>query len=289
MNSSRAKISRVYPFSVVDGPGARLAIFLQGCQFRCAICHNPHTQGICDDCGLCVPACPRGALRLESGRMEFRADLCDHCDACLRACPIDANPMAQDMSVDDLLALIRRYRPFLEGVTVSGGEPTMQLKFLAWVGQGMRETPELQGLTLFVDSNGHLPESGWRALAPHFDAAMIDVKALDPALHRRLTGFDNARPLASARWLKWAGKLYELRAPLIPGVTDTDAALDALAGFVRELGADQRLRLNAFQRHGVKGEAANWPAMTRERLEAAAARLRGQGLENVATPSVYLG
>ncbi|WP_257979896.1 4Fe-4S cluster-binding domain-containing protein, partial [Aeromonas salmonicida] len=57
-----ATVSRWLPFSCVDGPGNRLVLFLQGCNFRCPGCHNPHTMGLCDHCGDCVATCPSGAL-----------------------------------------------------------------------------------------------------------------------------------------------------------------------------------------------------------------------------------
>ena len=58
-----ATVSRWLPFSCVDGPGNRLVLFLQGCNFACPGCHNPHTIGLCDHCGDCVPSCPSGQPR----------------------------------------------------------------------------------------------------------------------------------------------------------------------------------------------------------------------------------
>jgi len=93
MSGIRATVSKILTFSCVDGPGNRLVLFLQGCNFACPGCHNPHTIGICDDCGDCIPACPQEALSLAGGRIAFDPTACDQCDACLRACPISANPM----------------------------------------------------------------------------------------------------------------------------------------------------------------------------------------------------
>lgn len=69
--SAAAPVNRILPLSTVDGPGCRAAVFLQGCNLACAYCHNPETQNLCTGCGACVPACPAGALSLESDRVRW--------------------------------------------------------------------------------------------------------------------------------------------------------------------------------------------------------------------------
>ena len=58
----KALVNRIIHTSVVDGPGNRAAIFLQGCNYTCSYCHNPETIHRCVHCGVCVPVCPTGAL-----------------------------------------------------------------------------------------------------------------------------------------------------------------------------------------------------------------------------------
>lgn len=288
MNSRQATVSKILTYSCVDGPGNRLVLFLQGCNFACPTCHNPHTRGVCNDCGDCIPACHTGALTLKGGRITFDAALCDSCDACLRACPISANPMIARLTVDEVLAIARAHRAFLSGITVSGGEATMQIKFVTALFQAIKSDPDLAGLSCFIDSNGHLGVKGWAQLLPHTDGVMLDIKAFEPALHSTLTGQDNRRSRRSAQILAKAGKLYELRFLLIPGQTDSRAELDNLADFAKSLGQGVRIRLNAFQTHGVRGAATDWPTMTRAGVETAALYLREKGLGAVITPAVYL-
>jgi pyruvate formate lyase activating enzyme len=288
MNSARATVSKILNFSCVDGPGNRLVIFLQGCNFNCLGCHNPHTIGVCNDCGECIPACPRAALAMIDGRVTIDRDACDHCDACLDACPISANPMVREYSVADILELLRKHRPFLNGITVSGGEATLQLKFVVELFRAIKEDAELADLSCFVDSNGHLGASGWEKLLPVTDGVMLDIKAFGRSTHVDLTSRDNSRSLRSVRLLHAAGKLHELRFLLIPGRTDSEAELDSLAEFVKSLGSDVRVKLNAFQHHGVRGEALRWDKASESGVIAAAERLRAAGIDRVVTPAVYV-
>ena len=288
MSSTRATVSKILTYSIVDGPGNRLVIFLQGCNFACAGCHNPHTIGQCNHCGECIPACHVNALSLVDGRIAYDPTACDQCDACLDICPISANPMTREYSVAEILELAREHRPFLTGVTVSGGEPTMQLDFITELFRAIKSDEELAELSCFIDSNGHLSAADWENVLPVTDGVMLDIKSFDSSTHQALTGMQNVKSLESARLLKAAEKLYELRFLLVPGETDSDAELDSLTRFAKELGADTRVRLNAFQHHGVKGEALGWEKMTEAGVHKAAERLRAAGIDNVATPSVYL-
>lgn len=286
MAEPQGLVSRVLRWSVVDGPGNRMVLFLQGCTFACPGCHNPHTIGLCDGCGLCLPVCAPGALRLSGGRIAFDPALCTRCDACLDVCPVQANPMAQRIGVAEVLALLRRDLAFLDGITVSGGEATMQPKFVAALFAVVKAAPDLAHLTCLIDSNGHLGPGGWARLLPVTDGVMLDIKAFDPARHRALTGQDNARVLASARLLAAAGKLHELRFLVIPDQTDGEDEVAALTAFAREAGV--RLRLNAFLRHGVRGPARDWPEAAPETLDRIAARLDAAGLGPVALPAIRL-
>ncbi len=288
MNSTRATVSKILTYSIVDGPGNRLVIFLQGCNFDCAACHNPHTIGECNHCGDCIPACHADALSMVNGKVAFEPLRCDQCDDCLAICPIDANPMVRQYSVEEIVALAREHRPFLSGITVSGGEPTRQIGFVVALFEAIKADDTLAGLDCLIDSNGNLGRSGWEILLPVTDGVMLDIKSFDNSLHRELTGKDNLMSLASARLLLDAGKLYELRFLLVPGKTDVDAELDELAGFVNALGGDVRVRLNAFQHHGVRVDARAWEPMLEDGVSRAAERLREAGVRNVVTPAVYV-
>lgn len=287
MSSRCASVSNLIPFSCVDGPGSRLALFLQGCNLRCKNCHNPWTMGHCNDCGECVPHCPHDALRLQAGRVYWQAADCQQCDTCLRLCPQQATPMAQQMSVDEVLAQLSRAAPFIDGITVSGGEATTQLPFICDLFARIKTTPALRHLSCLVDSNGELGISGWQRLQAHCDGVMVDLKAWREETHLALTGRGNGRILRSIRWLAAHHMLAELRLLTIPDRTDYLENSDALAAFIRSLG-EVPVRLNAFHAHGVHGEAKQWRSATPADITALAQALQARGIAQVIAPALYL-
>lgn len=287
MNSRCASVSKIIPFSCVDGPGSRLALFLQGCNLRCKNCHNPWTMGRCNDCGECVLHCPHDALSLSAGKVWWQSDVCQQCDTCLQMCPQQATPMAQTMSVDEVLRHIRKASLFIEGITVSGGEATTQLPFVIALFSAIKAAPQLQHLTCMVDSNGWLGETGWKKLLPVCDGVMLDLKAWDSACHLQLTGRDNATIKRSILFLAERGKLAELRLLVIPDQVDYLQHIDPLAAFINHLG-NIPVRLNAFHAHGVYGEAKAWPSALPEDVERLAGALQDRGVDNLIFPALYL-
>ena len=289
-----ATVSRWLPFSCVDGPGNRLVLFLQGCNFRCPGCHNPHTMGLCDHCGDCVATCPSGALTLVEGRpgerrVRWQAALCTDCDRCIDGCPRHASPKTSQMSVAEVLALLRRYGPLLTGITVSGGEATTQLPFVIALFTAIKAAPDLAHLTCLLDSNGSLAATGWQRLLPVLDGAMIDLKGWRDSVHHSLTGVGRERVLASLQLLARHGKLAELRLLHVPGRSDfldADGKLEAaLVLFLQSLGPVP-IRLNGFRQHGVRGVATSWPEAGRDELTRLARAVSDRGLGPVSLPAI---
>ena len=90
-------------------------------------------------------------------------------------------------SVAQVLDGLRADAPFLTGVTVTGGEPTMQAQFVHELFAAVGTDPTVAGLTRFVDSNGDADPRTWQHLAPVTDGVMLDLKALDDRVHRVAT------------------------------------------------------------------------------------------------------
>jgi pyruvate formate lyase activating enzyme len=269
-------VSGVIEFSAVDGPGNRFVVFTQGCNFNCVACHNPYTINPCIDCGLCIDTCASGALGSDaSGHIIWDAALCTGSDACIATCPYDSTPKARTTAVTDLLGRIRRAAPFLSGVTVSGGEATQQPAFVRDLFAAVKA--ELPGLTCFVDTNGAAPASTWDFLDPVLDAAMVDLKCLDEAIHRRLAGSSNAEVLESIRLLANRGKLYEVRLLLVPGQNDADDLLERTGAWLSSVDPRLRIKVIGFRHHGVRPSPIALAEPSAEQREHYADVLRREG------------
>ena len=211
---SAALVNRILPFSSVDGPGNRTVFFLQGCNFNCGYCHNPETINVCNNCGACASVCPTGAIQLRDGMVHYQRALCCACDACLRACVRDASPKVEEMQPEEALGILREHLPFIRGITVSGGECTLQRDFVLALFRGAKQ----MGLGTLLDSNGNYDFEQDEQLLSVCDGVMLDVKCFDPVAHRALTGQSNALVLKNLTFLASIGKLEEVRTVVVPDV-----------------------------------------------------------------------
>lgn len=252
MTEQLGLVTDTIEFSAVDGPGNRFVVFLQGCSFDCAACHNPYTIQPCIDCGACVPGCPTGAVTLELGRISWDEELCTGGDACLAVCPHDSTPKARNETVSDLVARLRVAAPFLSGVTVSGGEATLQTAFVRALFEAVKAGPATAGLTCFIDTNGDAPRSVWELLDPVTDGVMVDLKCLDPAIHHQITGSSNAATLRTIGHLVATHKLHEVRLLMLPGLNDDDELVAHTGQWLAGLDPRMRLKVIGFRRHGAR-------------------------------------
>jgi pyruvate formate lyase activating enzyme len=188
-----------------------------------------------------------------------------------------------DSSVDELLERIRTVEPYLNGVTVSGGEATAQWRFVRDLFTAIRHDPQLSRLTTYVDTNGHALPRVWDELLPVTDGFMVDLKALDPDVHRRLTGRSNDLVLDAIRYLHGHGRLAELRLLLVPGFNDSEDQLARTAAWLADLDRGLRVVVIGFRSHGVRAEWAHLPEAGPDLLARARRALEGAGLGHIVT------
>lgn len=272
MQPISAPVNRILPLSTVDGPGARASIFLQGCNIACLYCHNPETQQMCRHCGLCVGKCPTGALQMQQGKVVWDEALCVNCDTCLKVCPFNASPKIHWMQPQEVLDAVLPNRPFIRGITVSGGECTLYPDFLTQ----LFTLAQAQGLTCLLDSNGTVDLEQLPQLMQVTNGVMLDVKAWDAGVYKDLCGAeDNSMVKKNLAFLLASDKLQEVRIVYMPGHVDAQAAIEGVAHIAGSQVGNVRLKLIAFRCHGVRGMAEKAAQPTKEEME----NLRKSALE----------
>ena len=258
----RAPVNKIIPFSNVDGPGNRTSVFFQGCSFDCLFCHNPETIHLCDHCGGCVSKCPAGALWREmGGRVRWEEASCVQCDACIGACPRSASPRVRWMTVEEVLAAVRRSAPYIDGVTASGGECTLYAGFLTELFARVRE----MGKTCLIDSNGSFDFERETEILAVCDGVMLDVKAAKSPWSEQLTGHSPERVLRNLNYLLGVGKLSEVRTVVFPGrEKENEDTVRYVAG---RIGGECPYRIIRYRPYGVR--EAGQSCLGREETDAA--------------------
>jgi len=259
--SPRAVIFDIQRFSIHDGPGIRTTVFFKGCPLRCPWCHNPESwlrtpqvlfyDKKCIACGACFKACPvEGALDPKSAQRVNR-DLCNACGACTEACPAEALEMCgREMTVEEVLSEVEKDRPFYDnsggGMTISGGEPLMQAEFALAL---LRAATQAK-LSCVLDTSGYADRDAMREAGGLVDLVLFDLKIMDPRRHREVIGVDNAPIIENLRMLSGMGVPIAIRVPVIPGMTDDEENLRAIAALAASLPGIRRVDLMRYNRLG---------------------------------------
>lgn len=207
------------------------------------------------------------------------------CLACHNPATIPLRPRGSGpVGVDEVLAPVADAGPFLSGVTVTGGEPTVQHRFVHELFTRLGEDPRTARLTRFLGSNGDARPEVWARLAPVTDGAMVDLKALDDETHLVLTGRSNVRVLASIRDLAARRVLHEVRLLLVPGLNDSDDQLTRTAAWLLGVDPAVRVRVNAFNRAGTRACARELRPPGRTEIDRYRDVLTAAGITDLTVP-----
>ena len=222
--------------SLDDGPGIRSVVFFKGCPLSCTWCHNPESKKIdveisfdaeaCVGSQTCFDVCPKNALSLDNPLFIDR-DACNLCFECVEQCPSGAlEQVGYKREVAEILKTALKDKPFYDssggGVTFSGGEPTLNMEFLADAAKALKE----QGVHVLIETSGQFNLDKFNALVyPYIDLIYFDIKLVDKDLHKKYCGPSNTTILKNFKKLQQqylAGGVKILpRTPLIPNITDT--------------------------------------------------------------------
>ena len=210
-NKNIGRIHSIESFGSVDGPGIRFVIFVKGCKMRCQFCHNPDTW------------------EMKSGELK---------------------------TADELLTQALRYKSYWKkggGITVSGGEPLLQIDFLI----ELFTKAKAKGVHTTLDTSGNPFTrkepffSKFNELMKVTDLVMLDIKQIDDAKHKILTGCSNANILDMAKYLSEINKPMWIRHVLVPGGSDNDEQLIKLDEFIKTLKNVDRVEVLPYHTLGV--------------------------------------
>lgn len=209
-NSLTGYVHTLETFGLVDGPGVRFVVFLQGCAMRCKFCHNPETWA--------------------GGGIPWTAA--------------------------DLFKHVYRYKGYWGnngGITVSGGEPLLQIDFVTEFFRLAKE----KGVHTTLDTAGQpfKDDPKWMAkfeeLMSVTDLVMLDLKDFDEDAHKDLTGVGNSNILQMARWLSDNGKDMWIRHVLVPSVTDSTEDLEKMHEFIASLNNVKKVEILPYHTLGL--------------------------------------
>ena len=237
-----------------DGPGIRTTVFFKGCPLSCVWCHNPEGKDarpglsfngeLCSsaDCKWpCIRSCK--AYCLKKGRpLIVDRTSCLRCDRCFDVCKLKAlEPVGRWVTVEDLVCEILIDKPFFDstggGVTISGGEPTMQIEFISAFLQKLKE----KGIHTAIETCGFFEYLRFKGLVlPFLDLIYFDLKLVDEYESLKYTGQSNKKIIENIVMLSHdAGIPVIPRIPLIPGITTTKKNLLGIGRFLKDLKLDE--------------------------------------------------
>ena len=245
-------VFNIQRYSVHDGPGIRVTVFLKGCPLRCWWCHNPESQQL-------QPECVQQAVKLDDG---------SHI--------VEDEQIGKHMTVTEVIQEIEKEQLFFDesggGATFSGGEPLMQPKFL----QALLRACRKREIHTAVDTTGYASPEVFEPILADTDLFLYDLKLIDDDRHRKYTGVSNERILQNFRVLTERQKAVAIRFPVIPGITDTEQNIADILSLIAPMSNIQRVHLLPFhkiaegkyQRFGLENKLRDLEAPTPERMEA---------------------
>ena len=253
-------IFNIQKFCVNDGPGIRTTVFLKGCPLRCLWCHNPESQSPapeilfyadkCRMCGKCAAVCPHSCHAFDGGVHTFDRTHCAKCFACTSIGCGALEQAGKEVTVDEVLAEVLKDRVFYEnsggGVTLSGGEPLVQLAFSLELLQAVKEA----GLHTAMETCGLASHRDIRTIAAYTDLFLFDCKETDPDRHRQFTGVDNRLILENLALLDELKKEIILRCPIIPGCNDREEHFRGIASIANRFDSITHIELEPYHALG---------------------------------------
>jgi len=260
----QGRIFNIQRFSVHDGPGIRDLVFMKGCPLRCSWCSNPEAQNFypeiafnksrCIGCEYCIEVCPTGAITmLGNGKVRIKRRLCTNCGECAEICPARAIKLfGEYMSIGDVVRVVEEDSAFYwrsgGGITVSGGEPLSQAEFVHELLKFCRE----RGIDTAVEISGYANWEDVEMVCRYANLIFYDIKHIDSNTHKAFTGVTNELILENIKRIaNYFPKIPIIaRTPIIPGFTDSEDNIKAIADFLSQVESLEEYELLPYHEFG---------------------------------------
>jgi pyruvate formate lyase activating enzyme len=267
---NRGIVLDIERFAIHDGPGIRTVLFLKGCPLKCLWCSTVDSQHAwpemeyfidkCTVCGKCVDICPNNAIyKVDDVRIITDRQRCNNCGKCIEICSTGARKMAgKDMTVDQVMKEIEKDSLFFSnsggGITLSGGEPTMQPDFSIEILKACKK----YGINTAIETCGHTNWEILHKILKYTDFVYMDIKHSSSEKHKMLTLKRNALILHNIRKAasKFPDKPLTIRIPIIPGYNDSEKNISETAKFVCRLDGQHKIELLPYHKLGIHKYAA---------------------------------
>ena len=269
MNNMAGRIFDIQKFSIQDGPGIRTLIFFKGCPLGCLWCSNPesqrkeielmHYEDRCALCGKCAEACPSGNITLVksvSGIVhKIDRKKCKGRGECVKACPNDALKLVgYAKNAEEIFSIILEdYLFYLNsngGVTLGGGEPTMQPDLALTLLKKCKK----YDIHTAIETCGYTEWKVLEALSEYLDLIFFDIKHMSPDIHKKITGVSNEKILNNAIKVLEREVPIVIRIPIIKGINDNEENLTNTMEFLKKnnkKGKIQRIELLPYHKLGI--------------------------------------
>jgi pyruvate formate lyase activating enzyme len=256
----RGIVFDIQRYSLHDGPGLRTNVFLKGCGLNCHWCSNPESKQpqpeiaffdrTCFLCGDCVPVCSEAAIIIENQQITWDRLKCNQCGRCVEICSSNAfSLIGKTMTAGAVVAEVLRDVAFYGGhggLTLTGGEPTLQPEFA----EAVLCLTKAEGVKTAIETCGAVSWKNIERLLPYLDLVLFDLKHVDPLEHRKFTGASNTVILDNLRRTAQSGANLIVRVPLIPGFNADQVSLMAIAEFVQSLQVVREIHLLTYHTLG---------------------------------------
>ncbi len=158
-------------------------------------------------------------------------------------------PVKYEWTPEQLLEEVLRYKNFIAkgGVTLTGGEPLMQADFCREFFRLCREA----GIHTAIDTAGSIVNEKTLSVLDHTDLVLLDIKALQPDLCRKMCGSDGRNTLRFLDELQERGTEVWIRHVVVPGLTDDERLLDELVEYLKPYSVVRKIEWLPYHTMGV--------------------------------------